>query len=304
MATFYFMNKFIKEDNTEVDFKMSSDDMSNPLIFKEKIKGKKTEPFLLVPNYLGKETSALRFQFWYEQTNPSFKVYPGQRYLTNSFPRNKEYVFLPCIKNIEKSVQCILGVEDDCKSNIMYDDESVFMKNYNTIQLDKKYLSSHIGKHLHVLVKLNPQLIEITDEVKSATSENKQRIPGYVEGARQDKVVNVNNASKSLELKIIKDDEVINVNSLDNTRSNKEILDEFLEQEIDLPIQLMELLMLGISCKARSANVLQVDPRAGTPYMINPYLERYELAIKKAIDNQFINQSGIEKRTVYTKGFF
>lgn len=300
MATFIFYNKYIDKDTKqEIDFTMSSEDMSNPLIFKEKLNDKKTESFLLVPNYLGVQNSVKKFQFWYLRDNPLFKVYPQQRYLYKSFPKNKDFIFLPYIKEVKRTAQVILSIKDDYNNDIMYDDREVFMKSYNTIQIDKDFLANNIGNHLHLAVKLNPTLIELSDEVKSAIQENKQRIPGYIENTQQDKVVNDDKG-----IKIIKDNEIINVNSLDSTRTNKEIIDEFLEQEIDLPIQLIELLMLGVSCNARKGNVVQLDQRVGTTYIVNPYLERYELAVKKAIDNQYINQPGIEKRTVSTKGFF
>lgn len=301
MTSFYFHNKYVTEDKNEIDFLMSSEDETNPIVFVDKVKGKKVV-FLRVPEYLGKQSSRHRFMFWYDRDNPEFKVYPSQKYSVKAFKRNHEYVFLPAMKDIKKSVQSILRIRDDYKNDIRYDTEGVFLKNYNTIKVNKNIVRN--GNIVHMLVKVNPQLIEITDEVKSAINENKKRIPGYVEGDKQDKIVNVWNESKKLETKIVKDEDTINVNQLDTSRTNKEILDEFLEQEIDCPIQLVELLKLGISCQARTANTLQQDPRVGTTYIINPFLERYELAVKKALENQFLNQPSMDNRPVWVKGFF
>jgi hypothetical protein len=301
MTTFYFQNKYVNDDKTEIDFLMSSEDEANPIVFVEKVNRKKVV-FLRIPEYLGKQTSRHRFIFWQCRDNPDLKVYPSQKYSVRAFRKNQEYVFFPVMKDIKKSVQSILRIKDDYRHDIRYDTSGVFLKNYNTIKVNKDIVRN--GNMLHMLVKVNPQLIEITDEVKSAINENKKRIPGYVEGDKQDKVVNVWNETKQLETKIVKDDDTINVNQLDTSRTNKEILDEFLDQEIDCPIQLVELLKLGISCQARTANTLQQDPRVGTTYIINPFLERYELAVKKALENQFLNQPSMDIRPVQVKGFF
>ena len=55
-----------------------------------------------------------------------------------------------------------------------------------------------------------------------------------------------------------------------------------LDQIVDLPMQLINLLILGMSVKAHSIGVLTVDPRTGTPYNINPYIERYQIELKTA----------------------
>lgn len=278
MLEIFFYNKYIDDTNEEKDFLMSSLDENNPIIFIDKNNNKKEE-FLLVPNYLGIENSKKRFQFWYDRDNPNFKIYAGQRYDINSF-ENKKYVFLPAIKKITKTIQNILDIKDNYKNDIMYDDKFVFIKNYNTLQVEKDFIERYPNNDLHIIVKMNPKLIEIDDDIREATNFSFSRRPesNLTEEEKQKIEIKMNN--------------------------QKKILDNFLEQEIDLPIQLIELLMLGISCKARTANVFQMDNRTGTAYAINPYLERYELAIKKAVDNQFINQIGIEKRDVSTKGFF
>lgn len=278
MTELFFYNKYINDKNEEIDFLMSSLDENNPIIFIDKNDKEKKE-FLLVPQYLGEENSKKRFQFWYDRDNPNFKIYAGQKYDLDSF-ENREYVFIPAIKIISKTIQNILDIKDDYNNDIMYDDKLVFIKNYNTIQVDRNFIDKYEKNNLHLIVKINPKLIEIDDDIKEATNTSFSRRP-ETNLTEEEK--------KNIELEM---------------QNKQKIIENFLEQEIDLPIQLIELLMLGISCKARTANVFQMDNRTGTAYAINPYLERYELAIKKAIDNQFINQIGIEKRDVSTKGFF
>lgn len=278
MTELFFYNKYINDKNEEIDFLMSSLDENNPIIFIDKNDKEKKE-FLLVPQYLGEENSKKRFQFWYDRDNPNFKIYVGQKYDLDSF-ENREYVFIPAIKIISKTIQNILDIKDDYNNDIMYDDKLVFIKNYNTIQVDRNFIDKYEKNNLHLIVKINPKLIEIDDDIKEATNTSFSRRP-ETNLTEEEK--------KNIELEM---------------QNKQKIIENFLEQEIDLPIQLIELLMLGISCKARTANVFQMDNRTGTAYAINPYLERYELAIKKAIDNQFINQIGIEKRDVSTKGFF
>lgn len=278
MAEFYFYNKYINDKKEEIDFLMSSLDENNPIIFIDRM-DKKEQEFLLVPEYQGIQNSKLKFQFWYDRDDPTFKLYSGQRYDIDSFI-DREYVFLPAIKVITKTIQNILDIKDDYKNDIMYDDKFVFIKNYNTLQVDNSFISKFPKNDLHLIVKMNPRLIEIDDDIKEATNYS---------FARRPETNLTEEEKKKIEIEM---------------NNKKKILDSFLEQEIDLPVQLIELLMLGISCKARTANVFQMDNRTGTAYAINPYLERYELAIKKAVDNQFINQVGIEKRDVSTKGFF
>lgn len=278
MAEFYFYNKYINDKKEEIDFLMSSLDENNPIIFIDRM-DKKEQEFLLVPEYQGIQNSKLKFQFWYDRDDPTFKLYSGQRYDIDSFV-DREYVFLPAIKVITKTIQNILDIKDDYKNDIMYDDKFVFIKNYNTLQVDNSFISKFPKNDLHLIVKMNPRLIEIDDDIKEATNYS---------FARRPETNLTEEEKKKIEIEM---------------NNKKKILDSFLEQEIDLPVQLIELLMLGISCKARTANVFQMDNRTGTAYAINPYLERYELAIKKAVDNQFINQVGIEKRDVSTKGFF
>lgn len=296
MAFFTFNNKlYDKKSNTEQDYLMTSDDIQNPITFMLKQKGTKPTPILIIPEYMGKQTSTYRFQFWYDKENPTFQVYPKQKYSLKSFGR-REIHFIPYMKKIERSIQLIMKIKDSYGNDIRYDDKNVFMKSYNTIQVDKQYAMSNPHNKLHLICKINPILIELTDEVKAAINENIIRLFGYIDNTKQNKV--------TVDQEIIKDDEIINMNSIDNSKKNDEILKEFLEQEIDLPVQLIEVLMLGIAAKARSDNSLQVMTGAGgTSYMINPYLERYELAVKKAIDNQFVNQQAIRQRDVSVKGF-
>lgn len=75
------------------------------------------------------------------------------------------------------------------------------------------------------------------------------------------------------------------------------------QQIVDIPIQLLECLILGIASKASNIGQLTQDPRTGTSYMPNVYIERYELAVKKAVNEGFLYQVGLNKRTVSTKGF-
>ena len=76
------------------------------------------------------------------------------------------------------------------------------------------------------------------------------------------------------------------------------------EQKIDLPIELIDVLLLGIAVKAHGMGTLTNDPRTGSSYVQNPYVDRYELAIQKAINNGYLNQTNINQRTVKDKGFF
>lgn len=76
------------------------------------------------------------------------------------------------------------------------------------------------------------------------------------------------------------------------------------EQKIDLPIELIEVLLLGIAVKAYGMGTLTNDPRTGTSYVQNPYVDRYEVAIKKAIDYGYLPQNKINQRKVTDKGFF
>lgn len=88
------------------------------------------------------------------------------------------------------------------------------------------------------------------------------------------------------------------------TDESKQQIQSYLENTyIDLPIQLQECLILGIGSKAHSMGFLSNDPRTGTASVVNPYLERYELSIKKAKENGFVHQTTLEHRTISTKGF-
>lgn len=75
-------------------------------------------------------------------------------------------------------------------------------------------------------------------------------------------------------------------------------------QKVDLPIELIEVLILGMAVKAYGMGALTNDPRTGTSYVQNPYIDRYELAIKKAIDYGYLHEESIQSfRDVRTKGF-
>lgn len=76
-----------------------------------------------------------------------------------------------------------------------------------------------------------------------------------------------------------------------------------INQEVDLPPQLLDLLLLAISKNAHSIGQQTIDPRTGTPYLLNPYIERFELAMKNAVDNAKIQPLGTDFRCVHTKGF-
>lgn len=75
------------------------------------------------------------------------------------------------------------------------------------------------------------------------------------------------------------------------------------DQYVDIPPILIECVILGMAKFAHSSGLLTTDQRVGSSYIVNPYLERYELAIKKALENGFIVDRGMHKRTVQTKGF-
>ena len=74
-------------------------------------------------------------------------------------------------------------------------------------------------------------------------------------------------------------------------------------QYVDIPPILIECVILGMAKFAHSSGLLTTDQSVGGSYIVNPYLERYELAIKKALENGFIVDRGMHKRTVQTKGF-
>lgn len=75
------------------------------------------------------------------------------------------------------------------------------------------------------------------------------------------------------------------------------------EQYVDIPPILLECVILGMAKFAHTTGLLTTDQRVGGSYIVNPYLERYELAIKKAMENGFVTDRGMHKRSVYTKGF-
>lgn len=183
----------------------------------------------------------------------------------------------------------IFSIEDDFGTPIHFEKDGVFLVNPNTIQVEDKILDkSRIWNNtLHLVVQVNPKLITIPDDVQEAIRNVYSWLPG----------VNVEVPNKEVNYEL--------------EQTTKNIKEEYYktiskwmkETYIDLPIQLIECLKLGVSLQASTVGGTQIDPRAGTPYSINPYLERYELAIKKAIDKGFILRRGIQKRKNHMKGF-
>lgn len=74
-------------------------------------------------------------------------------------------------------------------------------------------------------------------------------------------------------------------------------------QNVDIPIELVECVILGMAAKAHSMGFLSNDPRTGTSYVQNPYIDRYEAAIKKALDNGFIMPTRMARKDWNVKGF-
>ena len=215
MALFVFHNSiYDKKSNTEQECLMTSNDKKAPITFIQKQEGIKPTPVLVVPEYYGKQNSTHRFQFWFDRDNPSFQLYPKQKYALKSFPK-RDFHFIPYIKEIKRSVQLIMKIKDSYDNNISLDNKDIFIKSYNTIQVDKDYAFRYGNNHLHIICKVNPILIEISDEVKSAINENKNRLFGYIENTQQN-MVTVNQ-------EIVKDSEIINVNSIDNNFDNAKL---------------------------------------------------------------------------------
>lgn len=76
------------------------------------------------------------------------------------------------------------------------------------------------------------------------------------------------------------------------------------KQKVDLPPQLIEVLILGMAVKAYGMGALTNDPRTGSSYVQNPYIDRYELAIKKALDYGYLYEDTlIHYRDISKKGF-
>lgn len=75
------------------------------------------------------------------------------------------------------------------------------------------------------------------------------------------------------------------------------------KQIVDIPQELIEVLVLGMAVKAHGMGALTNDPRTGTSYVQNPYIDRYELAIKKVLDYGYLPPTRINTRTITTKGF-
>lgn len=75
------------------------------------------------------------------------------------------------------------------------------------------------------------------------------------------------------------------------------------EQYVDAPIELLEVLLLGMSVKAHTMGFLTTDPRTGQSYVQNPYIDRYEMAIKKALDAGIIQSTSNKRQDLRKKGF-
>ena len=75
------------------------------------------------------------------------------------------------------------------------------------------------------------------------------------------------------------------------------------KQIVDIPQALIEALILGMAVKAHGMGALTNDPRTGGSYVQNPYIDRYELAIKKVLDYGYLPPLRINTRTIQTKGF-
>lgn len=75
------------------------------------------------------------------------------------------------------------------------------------------------------------------------------------------------------------------------------------QQIVDIPIELLECVLLGMSVKAHTMGFLTTDPRTGQSYVQNPYIDRYEMAIKKAIANGYIQPTRLERKDWEQKGF-
>lgn len=183
----------------------------------------------------------------------------------------------------------IFSIEDDYGTPIHFEKDGVFLVNPNTIQVEDKILrrNRHFNNNLHLIVQVNPKLITIPEDVEEAIRKLYSNLPGTAAGNKNEVV-----------------DYDRNITTTEIKAEYREKVRKFMEETyIDLPIQLIECLKLGVSMQASTITSFQVDPRAGTPYSINPYLERYELAIKKAIDKGFVLRRGIQKRKNQMKGF-
>ena len=73
------------------------------------------------------------------------------------------------------------------------------------------------------------------------------------------------------------------------------------KQIVDIPQFLIEVLVLAV--KAHGMGALTNDPRTGTSYVQNPYIDRYELAIKKVLDYGYLPPNRINTRSIEMKGF-
>lgn len=183
----------------------------------------------------------------------------------------------------------IFSIEDDYGTPIHFEKDGVFLVNPNTIQVEDKILRRNrfYNNNLHLIVQVNPKLITIPEDVEEAIRKLYSNLPGTAAGNKNEVV-----------------DYDRNITTTEIKAEYREKVRKFMEETyIDLPIQLIECLKLGVSMQASTITSFQVDPRAGTPYSVNPYLERYELAIKKAIDKGFVLRRGIQKRKNQMKGF-
>ena len=156
----------------------------------------------------------------------------------------------------------ILDIKDDCGNTIRLNESSIHMINTFNIQVTKEFLSKNIDKAIHILYKEHPKLLN-----------SKIDSEGYLLDDNGDKVLDeANNAIKAT------------------------------KQKIDLPIELIEVLILGMAVKSYSIRALTNDPRTGTSYVLNPYIDRYELAIQKAINYGYLPQENL-KTDVSRQGF-
>jgi hypothetical protein len=224
-----FINKKYNNDNgLYEDFTIDIDNQDTPLLFIEQdFYGKKSKPFILIPPYTGLVNTQTRFLYWYLESNPNFKVFPGQRYSLKSFRKDKEYKFLPKIQTNKLYVHSILDIEDEYKNDIQYDNKVVYMKTPNTIKVEPRFVEQTYPNRLHFIVKLSPKLIEITKDVEEIAQENLTKL----------------------------DEEfVLELTDKDNVELSKKLktLENFLEQDVDLPIQLLEALTLFVSHKLKS----------------------------------------------------
>lgn len=107
----------------------------------------------------------------------------------------------------------------------------------------------------------------------------------------------INSTTIQVEKRLLKKHKDNNLHIL--IREQPKLVDSSLKPEdqmLDLPIELIECLLLGLAVKAHNMGVLTNDPRTGSSYVTNPYIDRYEQAIKKAIDYGYIPAQTLERK--------